>query len=313
MDDLTIWSNARRAIAEAKTIDEVKTIRDKAEAVRVYYRQIGETLEVQNDVAEIKIRAERRAGELLREMADNGERVTQSEGYNRMASNNTTPILSDLGITRDQSSNWQRIAAIPEPVFEQHVQQTKAAGQELTSAATIRLAKQRQMGVHYSTGEVEWYTPPEIIDRVLQVLGTIDLDPCSNVGNSPNIPATTQMTIEQNGLEYPWHGRVYMNPPYGDTIGLWTDKLKEQYENEAVSQAIALLPSRTDTAWFRQLCQYPRCFIWGRLRFSGNQNSAPFPSMLVYFGLELSTFCNAFCDIGDIYCLLDLTDGNVSF
>lgn len=58
---------ARVALAEARSIDEVKSVRDKAEALRLYARQAGESLEMQNDIAEIKIRAERRAGELLKE------------------------------------------------------------------------------------------------------------------------------------------------------------------------------------------------------------------------------------------------------
>ena len=61
--ELVKWNNAKQAIIEAKTIDEVLNIRDKAEAMRAYAKQIGESLEVQNDICEIKLRAQRRAGE----------------------------------------------------------------------------------------------------------------------------------------------------------------------------------------------------------------------------------------------------------
>ena len=42
-------------------------------------------------------------------------------------SNDTTalPKLKDIGITRDQSSNWQRIADIPEESFIQYIEETK--------------------------------------------------------------------------------------------------------------------------------------------------------------------------------------------
>ena len=64
---LVKWNNAKRAIMEAKSIDEVKAIRDKAEALRAYAKQAGESLTAQNDLCEIKLRAERRAGEMLKE------------------------------------------------------------------------------------------------------------------------------------------------------------------------------------------------------------------------------------------------------
>ena len=53
---LTLWNDVVRAIEEARTIDEIKDIRDKAEALRLYAKQAGESLEMQNSVAEIKLR-----------------------------------------------------------------------------------------------------------------------------------------------------------------------------------------------------------------------------------------------------------------
>ena len=52
-------------LAEVCRVDEVKAIHDLAEAARVYARQARLGLEAQNDSAEIKLRAERRLGELL--------------------------------------------------------------------------------------------------------------------------------------------------------------------------------------------------------------------------------------------------------
>lgn len=135
---LTHFDTARREIALAKSIDEVKQIRDKAEALQHYIRQQGASLEMQNECAEIKLRAERRAGVMLTEM----ERHKQEDGRPEKALQDVThnPTLDDLGISRIQSHRWQLEASVPEPEFEQHVAKTKAKGEELTSAGLRRQA-----------------------------------------------------------------------------------------------------------------------------------------------------------------------------
>src|ERR1035437_4327793 len=110
------YDAARRAIAAACRVDEVKSIRDKAEAVRVYAKQAGD-FELQNQCAEIRLLAEHRAGRLLIEMVKNkgarGEGRPRKDGkrVRRSSSTTTYPLkLSDLGISKDQSSKWQRMA-----------------------------------------------------------------------------------------------------------------------------------------------------------------------------------------------------------
>lgn len=161
------------------------------------------------------------------------------------------------------------------------------------------------IAVHFSSDSHEWYTPERIVERVTATLGEIDLDPCSNSKDDPAIPAHSHLTAEDDGLSMAWFGRVYMNPPYGRQIADWISYLVREYEAERVSAAVALVPSRTDTQWFRELREYPRCFIWGRLQFSGCENTAPFPSMAVYLGDDVASFIHAFEDIGDIYALVE--------
>ena len=159
------------------------------------------------------------------------------------------------------------------------------------------------LAVHYSSDSGEWYTPGHIIKAVVQAIGEIDLDPCSNAG-TPIVPARTHFTYLDDGLAREWSGAVYMNPPYGRGIGEWTEKLRASFEAGDVTCAVALLPSRTDTAWMFALREYPKCFLRGRISFSGHANAAPFPSCAVYFGAEPERFARAFDGLGDTYVLL---------
>ena len=76
MDDIPVTSIekltiARQLLAEAKTMDDILHIRDIAEAARVYAQAAKLGLENQNEAAEVKIRAERKAGEMLAQMPKN--------------------------------------------------------------------------------------------------------------------------------------------------------------------------------------------------------------------------------------------------
>lgn len=108
------------AIAAAYAVDEVKDIRDKARAIEVYARQAKNT-EAERQACEIRLRAERRAGQLLveREKAKGGR---PTETPNTMAE--VLP-LADLGISHKQSSDWQKLAAVPPDLFERELQRER--------------------------------------------------------------------------------------------------------------------------------------------------------------------------------------------
>jgi len=157
--------------------------------------------------------------------------------------------------------------------------------------------------VHFLSKTSEWTTPEIIINKTIELFGEIDLDPCSNP-DFPNVPAKTHFTKKDDGLSKEWKGKVYMNPPYGQEIKNWINHLCEQFEKGNTQEAIALTPSRTDTEWFQRMKTYPRCFIWGRLKFGDSGNSAPFPSMVVYFGKNKKGFIQIFSGTGDMYRLM---------
>ncbi len=140
MTALIRYDAARKALAAAHRVDEVKAIRDKAEAVRVYAKQAGD-FDLQNQAAEIRIRAERRAGELLFDMQTTGQRQAKERGRPKKVSSPTT--LPKLGITRDQSSKWQRLAKIIDgATFDKAVALAKEKDGELTTAGLLRAIRE---------------------------------------------------------------------------------------------------------------------------------------------------------------------------
>jgi DNA polymerase-1 len=158
-----------------------------------------------------------------------------------------------------------------------------------------------RLGPLLSSASAEWYTPPEILGVVRECLGPIELDPCSNSHATPNVPARRHFTAAEDGLAREWPARtLFLNPPYGRTINAWVGKLLDEYAAGRVQEAMALVPARTDTAWFRPLFAFPICYIRGRLKFSGGPHPAPFPSALVYLGPHPERFRAAVAGLGSL-------------
>lgn len=91
----------------------------------------------------------------------------------------------------------------------------------------------------------EWLTPPELI----AVLGHFDVDPCAPVA-PPWRTARVQFSRIDDGLSRPWHGRVWLNPPFGREAVKWLRRLSLH------GDGIALIPARTETAMFYEC-------VWG--------------------------------------------------
>lgn len=154
----------------------------------------------------------------------------------------------------------------------------------------------------FSSASEQWDSPPELVAELSTVFSW-DLDVCADNGNV----CTHFYSPEDNGLTQTWRGLCWMNPPYGRQIGGWVLKAAES----SLATVVALLPARTDTAWWQEtVCIASQVvFIRGRLTFGsdaywqwrwetpviggkenklygryGQKQSAPFPSAFVVWG-----------------------------
>jgi hypothetical protein len=163
---------AKRALLAATSIDDVRDIRDKAAAIERYMRQRDDSREAQNAAAELKLRAERRLGELL---AKTEERAKKGRPGTKMLHDATfsgaPPKLAELGIERTQSHRWQKLACVPEEQFENFISETKNAGGEITTAAAMRMAPQSQRAAEPKAPSPKAFDDLEEGRRLLSRLG----------------------------------------------------------------------------------------------------------------------------------------------
>lgn len=137
MTNLIKYDSARFALQQAVEIDEVKDIRDKAQAMAAYARQANDTQLVEW-ATEIKVRAERKAGQMLSDMPKNPGQLKNSS---RSHDATTTKTLTELGINKTQSSRWQKLAAVSDDQFEEAIVAAKEVAGEVTTAAMLRIEK----------------------------------------------------------------------------------------------------------------------------------------------------------------------------
>lgn len=116
---------------------------------------------------------------------------------------------------------------------------------------------------------VEWATPPELFAR-LDARWHFTLDVCARANNAKcrrffslpapeaeaPVPGDGELACGIDGLTQPWAPEVcWMNPPYGREIGAWLAKARVEALAGAV--VVALIPARTDTAWWHQYVASP--------------------------------------------------------
>jgi len=155
------------------------------------------------------------------------------------------------------------------------------------------------LGVHGSSKDGNWETPPKLIADLASVFPW-DLDVCALRSNV----CKRFYTPWDNGLSLPWSGLCFMNPPYGmgRLIDRWVAKAK--YEGaKPDTTVVCLIPARTSTTWWQNNVPSANLivFVRGRVHFvlrehferkengifvrvPEKKGPAGFPSALVVFG-----------------------------
>ena len=158
--------------------------------------------------------------------------------------------------------------------------------------------------VSANSGDNEWYTPSDIIERARAVLGGFDLDPASSQLANETVNAAQIFTAADDGRSQEWPvGRIWMNPPYAQPlIGQFCQRFADEIGRG--STGIALVNNATETDWFQTLsaCATAICFPRGRVRFlkHGDETAgAPLQGQaIIYCGSTPGPFEREFANVG---------------
>ncbi|MEH1787534.1 MAG: hypothetical protein V7L23_18655 [Nostoc sp.] len=141
----------------------------------------------------------------------------------------------------------------------------------------------------------EHYTPPHIVKMAREVLGGIDLDPCSSDLANRVVRASVHITSQQDGIKSAWRKQfwnqgvsVWCNPPGSRHIKpslpmqFW-EKLCKEVAKGNVSHALYLAYSleqlqQCQKAGYPPMAQFPLCIPRRRIAFidmDGNEQKSP--------------------------------------
>lgn len=171
-------------LTTSEDLDEIKDIRDKTQAIQHYMRAHGAAIGCQQSAAQIVLVAERRLGVLCKETTG---------GPGRKKGSAEEPFLSDLEITKKQSHNWQKLAAIPEPKFRDYLDDCLDHERIPTRAGALKFGGQPRK----ATQETKRPSITSDIATIKAVAGRIETlaDFKSSIGGAALKPAEVKALI----------------------------------------------------------------------------------------------------------------------
>lgn len=219
------------------------------------------------------------------------------------------PTLTDIRAAKarlaeplaPEAPSWAALASEEDAdrEFNRYLKQQEYPTPQFTPSRGVPAALQ-------SSDSNEWYTPGQYTDAARELMGAIDLDPASNIQANTIVQARTFYSIEDDGFTKPWHGRVFLNPPYGFQDGKsnqerWSQRLLAQYADGITTEAVLLVNANTEAKWFHPLYDYLICLTDHRIRFYNTQDEASQPTQgnaFVYLGNQRARFIEIFSRFG---------------
>jgi hypothetical protein len=154
----------------------------------------------------------------------------------------------------------------------------------------------------------DYYTPGPLVQAVREGMGGIDLDPASHVLANKMHGIPRIYTESTNGLERPWTGRVWLNPPFANWKA-WVTTCLRELDSGRVTQLTALMSTSTMTAGYIQplltrarlmLVTRGRIEFWGKHVEEGNGGGPSTGHVLIYVGdrvTEMSAALKHVCTV----------------
>jgi phage N-6-adenine-methyltransferase len=302
--DLDIWSRADQMLAEIATAADAVDLINYAEAARILAQRAGYGVRYENRATEIKVCAEIKLAEVIDAGQAAGVIAKPGSAKGNQRTGKVLPAhvttLDSAGVTKERVRDARKMRRQYTP------EKIRAIAAEATAQDRTISRKDLLNGqIVQQSLTNEWYTPPRYVDAArLVVGGEFDLDPASNPQANLTVGARVFYTKDDDGLEQPWHGRVWLNPPYGRVAGEFIDRLCEEYRSGNVTAAVTLVNAHcTDTRWFQPLWDHTLCFTDHRIDFTAGttaRSGSTHGSVFAYLGTDPALFAKHFAEFGAV-------------
>lgn len=287
--DLAKTSETMRSLDIARVngdVDALMEWRRRAEVAQLYATR-HDAKDKADDAGEIKVYAERYLGQLDAEAHPHGVKDEfKSSGGTELTVDHTTRAA------------WRRLGKLSDETFIDYV--GLARKDEEAGVSTAQIVRIARLGGAVSSTTFECYTPAQYVEAAREVMGGIDLDPASSEEANKTIRAEAIYTVDDDGLDHEWQGRVWLNPPYGRSLtSSFVAKLLKEYGASRVAQGTVVINAYGfDAAWFQPLWDHVLCFTDHRIKFYGG--GPTFGSLFVYLGPNEERFAEVFSQFGRV-------------
>lgn len=302
-------ARARELLATSQDLGDVLEIRDQAVAMAAYAKQKVDSTEAYAVAWKIQKLAERRFGELSREIPKGkpGPRPDDPEiDPDPVLTPPPVPkkqVLASFGVTPANAARYERAAGIPGPEYEARIEQ---GTERMRRGKAAKNPEATTSAANYSSDE--WCTPAKYIEAARAVFGgSIELDPASNALAQNTIRAERWHHKTDSGLIVPWKAKsVWLNFPYSRLLAAnFCEKCCTEFAAGNFEQGIVLGNSSTETGWYQNLLDSCSaiCLPDERIAFElvgravdDNRNAQTF----FYLGDQLQAFHREFSQFGKI-------------